>query len=73
MGKVLISVLVTETSSSEVLDHCHQERNSSNTLTVGMGRVDFGLLKDLVSQIPWESVFEGIEVRECWSLFKSHF
>lgn len=36
-----------------------------------MGRADFGLLKELVSKVPWESAFEGIWIHECWSLFKS--
>ncbi|PKU42959.1 hypothetical protein llap_6720 [Limosa lapponica baueri] len=43
----------------------------SKTLILDMGRVDFGLLKELVGKVPWESAFEGIEVHECWSLFRS--
>ncbi|KAF1676790.1 hypothetical protein FQV07_0001317, partial [Pygoscelis papua] len=37
-----------------------------------MGRATFGLLKELVSKVSWESAFEGTGVHECWSLFKSH-
>lgn len=29
------------------------------------------LWKKLVHKVPWESAFEGIEVHECWSLFRS--
>ena len=41
-------------------------------MVLDIGRVDFGLLKGLVSKVPWESAFEGFGVQECWSLFKSH-
>lgn len=29
------------------------------------------LLKELVRKMPWESAFEGTDVHECWSVFKS--
>ena len=37
-----------------------------------MGRADLGLLKELVSKVPWESAFEGTGVHDQWSLFKSY-
>lgn len=35
-------------------------------------RADSRLMKELVSNSPWESAFEVIGVYVCWSLFKSH-
>ena len=49
-----------------------RRKTASKTSTLDMGRADFGLLKELVSKVPWESAFEGTGVHECWSLFKSH-
>ena len=49
-----------------------RRKTSSKTSTLDMGRADFGLLKELVSKVPWESAFEDLGVHECWSLFKSH-
>jgi len=37
-----------------------------------MGRADFGLLKELASKVPWESVLKVLGFHDCWSLFKSH-
>ncbi|KAJ7411815.1 hypothetical protein BTVI_48486 [Pitangus sulphuratus] len=42
------------------------------TSTLDMGRIDFGLLKEVVSKILCKSASEDIGVHECWSLFKSH-
>ncbi|XP_075357766.1 LOW QUALITY PROTEIN: uncharacterized protein LOC142409895 [Mycteria americana] len=41
--------------------------------TLGSGRADLRLLKEVVSTVPWESDFKGIGVHKCRSLFKSHF
>ncbi|GAB0176455.1 mitochondrial enolase superfamily member 1 [Grus japonensis] len=40
--------------------------------TLDMRRADFRLLRELVSQVPWETALEGTEVHQCWSLFKGH-
>jgi len=37
-----------------------RRKPASKTSTLDMGRVDFRLLKELISKVPWESVFEGI-------------
>lgn len=48
-----------------------RRKPASKTSTLNIGKVGFGLLKELISNIPWESAFDGIEVHEYWSPFKS--
>lgn len=37
-----------------------------------MGKAEFRLLGELVGDAPWETVFEGTGVHQCWPLFKYH-
>jgi len=30
------------------------------------------LFRKLLSNVPWESAFEGLVVHDCWSIFKNH-
>ena len=74
MGKVVIGGCLGH-SDHEVVEFQiigDRRKNASKTSALDKGRADFGLLKKLVSKVPWESAFEGIGVHECWSLFKSH-
>ena len=50
-----------------------RRKTATKTSTLNMGKADFGLLRELVSQVPWETALEGIGVHQCWSLFKGHF
>ncbi|GAB0207049.1 ubiquitin-associated protein 1 [Grus japonensis] len=47
-----------------------RRKTATKTSTLDMGRADFRLLRELVSQIPWETALEGIGVHQCWSLLK---
>ncbi|GAB0203202.1 hypothetical protein GRJ2_002785800 [Grus japonensis] len=49
-----------------------RRKTATKTSTLDMGRADFRLLRELVSQVPWETALEGIGVHQCWSLFKGH-
>ena len=49
-----------------------RRKTATKTSTLNMGKADFGLLRELVSQVPWETALEGIGVHQCWSLFKGH-
>ncbi|GAB0207904.1 mitochondrial enolase superfamily member 1 [Grus japonensis] len=49
-----------------------RRKTATKTSTLDMGRADFRLLRELVSQVPWETALEGIGVHQCWSLFKVH-
>jgi len=74
VGKVVINSCLGH-SDHEVVEFQtvgDRRKTASKTSTLGMRKADFGLLKELVSEVTWESAFEGIWVHECWSLFKSH-
>lgn len=49
-----------------------RQKIASKTLTLGVGKADLGLLKELFKKITSESAFESIKVHDCWSLSKSH-
>ncbi|GAB0205816.1 hypothetical protein GRJ2_003047200 [Grus japonensis] len=49
-----------------------RRKTATKTSTLDMRRADFRLLRELVSQVPWETALEGIGVHQCWSLFKGH-
>ncbi|KAJ7414765.1 rna-directed dna polymerase from mobile element jockey-like [Willisornis vidua] len=49
-----------------------RRKSASETSTLLMRRADFRLLRELVNKIPWENVFAGAGVHQCWSLFKHH-
>lgn len=44
--------------------------NCQKASTLDMVRADFRLLRELVSKVPRETAFEGIQGQECWSFFK---
>ena len=74
MGEVVIGGCLDH-SDHEIVEFQiigDRRKTASKTSTLDMGRADFGLLKELLRQVPWESAFEGVGVHECWSLFKSH-
>lgn len=33
---------------------------------------DYRLLREVEVKVPWENVFTGAGVHQCWSLFKQH-
>ena len=73
MGEVVIGGCLGH-SGHEVVEFQSvgdRRKTASKTLTLGVGRADFGLLKELVSNAPWESAFGDAGVHECWSLLKS--
>lgn len=43
---------------------------ATRTSAMNMERADFRLLRELVSKVPRETAFEGIQGQECWSFFK---
>ncbi|GAB0177896.1 hypothetical protein GRJ2_000254900 [Grus japonensis] len=47
-----------------------RRKTDTKTSTLDMRRADFRLLRELVSQVPWETALEGIGVHQRWSLFK---
>lgn len=40
----------------------------SKASTLGFGRAGCKLLKELVSNVAWESAFKGVGVHHCWPL-----
>lgn len=49
------------------------QKTVSRATSMAFGRADFRLLKKLVSKAPWELVFRGIGVHECWSVLRVIF
>ena len=49
-----------------------RRKTATKSSTLEMGRADSGLLRELVSKVPWETAFKGIGVHQCWSLFRKH-
>lgn len=47
-------------------------RNNTNQ-TLGFRRTDFGLFRDMLGEIPQDTVVERREVLESWLIFKDHF
>lgn len=47
------------------------DRRKVATSTPEMERADSGLLRELVSGVPWETAFKGIGVIQRWSLFRN--
>ena len=47
-------------------------KKDSRVATLDFRRASFNLFRELFSRVPWESVFEGLEVHKCWSVFKNH-
>ena len=73
--------LVDEVATGGHLGHSDRElvkfkilddkrKTASKNSSLDRRRVDFRLLRELVSKIPWETAFEGIQGQECWSFFK---
>ncbi|KAK4819838.1 hypothetical protein QYF61_012983 [Mycteria americana] len=48
----------------------NRRKTASQTSALDMGRADLGLLKELVSKVPWESALERVGVHGCWLLFE---
>ena len=70
MGEVVIGGCLGH-SDHKVVDFQiigNRRNTTSETSTLDMGRVDFRLVKDLASKVPWETVFEDIG-----SMNASHF
>jgi len=42
-------------------------------VTLNFGRASFGLFKELLDEISWETVLRDKEVEESWLLFKDAF
>ena len=42
-------------------------------MTLNFGRASFGLFKELLDEISWETVLRDKEVEESWLLFKDAF
>lgn len=49
-----------------------RRRSPSKASTLDMWRADFRVLRELVSDVPWENVFAAVGVPQCWSIFKLH-
>lgn len=49
-----------------------KRKTASKNSSLDRRRVDFRLLRELVSKIPWETAFESTGVHQRWSLFKHH-
>lgn len=47
-----------------------RRKNASTISTPGIIRADFGLIREVVSKVSWDNVFEGAQIHKCWSLFK---
>lgn len=45
----------------------------SKVKTLNFGRANFQLLKELVNEIPWETVLRDREADQSWQLFKATF
>uniref|UniRef100_A0A8B9FZE2 E3 ubiquitin protein ligase n=1 Tax=Amazona collaria TaxID=241587 RepID=A0A8B9FZE2_9PSIT len=38
----------------------------------GFKRADFGLFRDLLTKVPWDTALEGRGAQDCWLIFKDH-
>ena len=49
-----------------------RSRATSRITALDFKRANFGLVKDLLGQVPWARALEGRGVQESWSVFKDH-
>uniref|UniRef100_A0A8B9GCV8 Reverse transcriptase domain-containing protein n=1 Tax=Amazona collaria TaxID=241587 RepID=A0A8B9GCV8_9PSIT len=47
-------------------------RACSKLTALDFKRADFGLLRNLLSKVPWDTALEGRGAQDCWLIFKAH-
>lgn len=66
LGAVLATVITNPSSLKISVDSEQKHQQNFNP-----GH-DFRLLREVEGKVPWEKVFTGTAVHQCWSLFKHH-